>query len=245
MTETASQQRTATRIRQVRLGFAKTVPLLLGVFPFGIAYGVLAVQTGLSVFETMLMSAIVFAGGSQFLAVGMMASGVGGVMIVVSTLLVNLRHLVMGLSISPYLAESSPWWQRMAAFAMTDESYLVSITHYRDQGQVTGSPAFLLGSGLAIYVSWGIGSLIGALFGSAIADPAKFGLDFMMSVTFVTMLLPELKSARLIVVAAVSAAVATATYILVPGKWYIIIAVVAATLTGVLFEAIAEKKAAR
>lgn len=226
---------------QLRLGLIKTLPLALGAFPFGVAYGVVAIQAGLTVPETMLMSLVVFAGASQFMAVVMIASGVGIPLIVASTLLVNLRHLMMGLSLSPYLTEATPWWQRIVAFGMTDESYITSVTHYRDQVEEQGNPYFMLGSGGSIYVAWAIASLVGALAGHAISDPLKWGLDFAMPATFLTMLLPQIVSRRMAVVVAVSAVVATASYVLVPGKWYIILAVVAATLTGVVLETRAER----
>ena len=102
--------------RQFRAGVLKTLPVVVGVIPFGLAYGVLAVQADLSVGETMLMSLVVFAGASQFMAAGMFQAGAGGPMIVFSTLLMNLRHLVMGLSLSPYFSHETSRWRRMLAF---------------------------------------------------------------------------------------------------------------------------------
>ncbi|MHB1341164.1 MAG: AzlC family ABC transporter permease [Coriobacteriia bacterium] len=229
---------------QLRLGFVKTLPLALGAVPFGLAYGVVAIQAGLTVAETMLMSLVVFAGASQFMAVVMVQSGAGMVLIIVSTLLVNLRHLMMGLSISPYLSKATPWWQRVVAFGMTDESYLTSVTHYRDQVEDQGNPHFMLGAGGSIYVAWGVASLVGALAGNSISNPLEWGLDFAMPATFLTMLLPQVVSRRVGVVVLVSAVVATASYVLIPGKWYIILAVVAATATGVVLETLTEKRAA-
>ncbi|MFA5843499.1 MAG: AzlC family ABC transporter permease [Coriobacteriia bacterium] len=228
---------------QFRLGLARTLPLALGAVPFGLAYGVVAIQAGLTVPETLLMSLVVFAGASQFMAVVMIQSGAGIPLIVASTLLVNLRHLMMGLSLSPYLSEATPRWQRVLAFGMTDESYLTSVTHYREQDEGRVSPYFMLGSGGFIYVAWAAASLVGALVGHAISDPLGWGLDFAMPATFLTMLLPQIVSRRLAAVVTVSALVATAAYVLVPGKWYIILAVVAATATGVILETRAEKRA--
>ena len=229
---------------QFRLGVIKTLPLILGLIPFGLAYGIVAVQAGFTVAETVLMSLVVFAGASQFMAVVMIQAGAGMPLIIASTLLVNLRHLMMGLSISPYLSEATPWWQRLVAFAMTDESYVTSVTHYRDQEAEQGNPYFMLGSGGAIYIAWAAASLIGALLGASISDPLRWGLDFAMPATFLTMLLPQVVSRRLAAVVAVSAVVATASYVLIPGKWYIILAVVAATATGVALETLDERRAA-
>lgn len=229
---------------QFRLGLVKTLPLALGAVPFGLAYGIVAVQAGLTVAESVLMSLVVFAGASQFMAVVMVQAGVGIPLIVGSTLLLNLRHLMMGLSISPYLSEATPRWQRILAFGMTDESYLTSVTHYREQDEEQGNPYFMLGSGGSMYVLWALASLAGALAGHAISDPLRWGLDFAMPATFLTMLLPQIVSRRMGIVAMVSAAVATATYVLVPGKWYIVLAVIAATATGVVLETRADRRAA-
>jgi len=234
----------AENLHQMRLGLVKMVPLVLGAVPFGLAYGIVAVQSGLTVIETLAMSLIVFAGASQFMAVVMIQAGAGIPLIVASTLLVNLRHLMMGLSISPYLSETTPRWQRVLAFAMTDESYLTSITHYREPDNGQPNPYFMLGAGGSMYVTWAAASLVGALVGNAISNPLQWGLDFAMPATFLTMLLPQIVSRRLAAVVMVSGVVATATYVLVPGKWYIIVAVIAATVTGVVLETLAEKKVA-
>lgn len=228
---------------QFRLGLVKTLPLALGAFPFGLAYGVVATQAGLTVAETILMSLIVFAGASQFMAVVMLQAGAGTALIVASTFLVNLRHLVMGLSLSPYLSELTSRWQRILAFGMTDESYVTSVTHYREQDEAQGSPYFMLGSGGSIYVSWAVASLIGALVGHSIADPLKWGVDFAMPAAFLTMLVPQIVSRRVAAVVIVAATVATSAYVLIPGKWYIILAVLAGTVTGVVLETRAERRA--
>lgn len=221
---------------QLRLAIGKTLPLALGCVPFGLAYGVLSVRAGLTVAETMLMSLVVFAGASQLMAVVMLQAGAGFPLIVASTFLVNLRHLMMGLSISPYLTETTPWWQRILAFSMTDESYVTSVTHFREQEAAQGNPYFMLGSGGLIYVVWAAASLVGALAGQAVQDPLRWGLDFAMPATFLTMLLPQVVSRRLLAVVGASAAVATAAYVLVPGKWYIILAVATGTLLGLVLE---------
>ncbi len=228
----------------LRLGIAKSLPLALGVVPSGLVYGMLSVHAGLTVTETTLMSLIVFAGASQLQAVAMLQGGAGIPFIVASTFLINLRHLMMGLSISPYFTEATPWWRRVLAFGMSDESYLVSIGHYRDQQVTQGNPYFMLGSGATIYTVWALVSLIGALAGNAIHDPLRWGLDFAMPATFLTLLIPQLVSWRVGTVVTVTALVATVSYVLIPGKWYLIIAVIAGTLLGVILETAAEKRAA-
>lgn len=235
---------TTTDRHQLRLGIAKTLPLALGVAPFGLAYGILSISAGLTVAETVLMSLLVFAGASQLTAVAMLAGGAGIPLIVASTFLINLRHLVMGLSISPFFTETTAGWRRLLAFAMCDEAYLLSIGHYREQEASQGNPHFMLGAGGTIYVVWAITSVAGALAGHLIDDPLKWGLDFAMPATFLTMLLPQVVSRRMALVVLTSAVVATAAYLAIPGKWYMILAVIAGTVVGVALETGAERRAA-
>jgi 4-azaleucine resistance transporter AzlC len=223
-------------VRHFRSGFLKTLPVVVGVIPFGLAYGVVAVQAGLSIGETLLMSLVVFAGASQFMAAGMFQAGAGGPLIVFSTLLMNLRHLVMGLSLSPYLSHETPRWRRALAFGMTDETYLVSVTHFREGDELQGRPHFMLASALLMYVVWAVSSAAGAIAGHSISDPLAWGLDFAMPATFLTLLLPQVVSLRLLVVTLVAGAAATATYLLIPGKWYVLIAVAAGMAAGLLLE---------
>lgn len=230
--------------REFALGMRKIAPLVLGVVPFGLAYGVVATQAGLTVAETVLMSLVVFAGASQFMAVVMIGGGAGIPLIVASTLLINLRHLLMGLSLSPYLSEQRPAWQRFLAFGMADEVYLTSVTHYAESGLEQGSPYFMLGSAVLLYSVWVVTSLVGAVAGSSVGDPLRWGLDFAMPATFLTMLLPQVTSRRLLAVVVTAAVAATASYLLIPGKWYIIIAAVAGTLVGVAMETAEEGRAA-
>lgn len=243
MADTVTAERARQRRRQFRLGVLKTTPLVIGVLPFGLAYGIIATQAGLTIAETMLMSLLVFAGASQFMAVVMLQSGAGIPLIVASTFLVNLRHLVMGLSISPYLATLKPRWHRLLAFGMADEAYLTTITHYRAQGEDDGDPYFMLGANSCVYVVWAVTSLIGAWAGNSIPDPTRWGLDFAMPATFLTMLLTQVGSKRTAFVLGTAALVAVASFVLVPGKWYIILAVVAGVVTGVAIETIEERRA--
>jgi len=226
---------------QFRLGIIKTLPLVLGLIPFGLAYGIVAVQAGFTVAETILMSVVVFAGTAQFMAVVMVQSGAGILLVIASTLLVNLRYLVMGLSLSPYLSETTPRWQRFLAFIISDESYLTSVTHYRDEAEAQGNRYFMLASGGAMYITWNFLSLVGALAAHSITDPLKWGLDFAMPATFLTMLLPHVVTRRLALVVVTAGTVATTAFVLIPGQWYIIVAVVAAVIVGVTLETLEDE----
>lgn len=209
---------------------------MIGVVPFGLAYGIVASQTGLSIAETTLMSLVVFAGAAQFMAVSMLQSGVSAPFIVLSTLMINLRHLLMGLSLSPYLMKQKSIWHYLLAFGMVDESYATTVSHYQSSESDQGNPYFMLGSAAGLYAFWAASSVAGGLLGRSIKDPLSWGLDFAMPATFLSLLIPQIKSKRIFVVTAVAAVVAVAAFVLVPGKWYIIIAALTATALGAAME---------
>ena len=224
------------------LGLKKTVPLIVGVIPFGLAYGIMGSQAGLTIAEITFMSMTVFAGAAQFMAVEMISQNVGLVFIVVSTLLINLRHILMGLSLSQYLNKLKNGWLYLLAFGMTDENYAVTINHYQNSGRDEGDPWFMLGSSFGMYVFWIGSSIIGGLLGYSIKDPLSWGLDFAMPATFLSLLIPQIKSMRILIVILVSGASAVAAYLLIPGKWYIIIATVLAAVAGTTMEIMKERR---
>lgn len=213
--------------------FKDTMPLGLGVFVFGTVYGVMAAQTGLTLAETVSMSVLVLAGSSQFVAVGMLAQGIPAAQVIFSTLLINIRYLLMGASLAPFLRGVKLPGLALAAHLTTDESYAMSMNHFRAKG---GSAYYLMGSGFNILVTWSGGSAVGFLAGQLVGDLARWGLDFVFVAAFIALLVPQLKGRTLWVVGLVSALVSTATAQVLPGMWYIMAAVIAAVAAGVTFE---------
>lgn len=224
------------------LGIKKTMPLMVGVIPFGLAYGIMGIQAGLKLPELTLMSMFVFAGSAQFMAVGMIKEGISFTLIVISTLLINLRHLLMGLSLAPYLNRQKTRWLYLLAFGMVDESYASTINHYKESGSEQGNPFFMFGAAFGMYIFWIGSSLIGAILGYSIKDPLSWGLDFAMPATFLSILVLQIKSVRIMTVFFVSGISAVAANIYIPGKWYIIIATVVATATGTFMELTEESR---
>lgn len=224
------------------IGARKTIPLMIGVIPFGLAYGIMASQAGLTVAEIVFMSIVVFAGSAQFMVVGMISQGVGFAFIVFSTILINLRHLLMGLSLSPYLNKLKSSWLYTLAFGMVDESYATTINHYQNSGSSEGNPYFMLGSGAGMYLFWIGSSLIGGVLGHSIKDPLSWGLDFAMPATFLSILIPQITSIRMFAVMLISGTCTIIAYLYIPGKWYIIIATAAATTAGTIMEILEERR---
>lgn len=162
------------------------LPLLVGVVPFGAAYAVTARAAGLSLLETQLMSLLVFAGGAQFSAAGLVAAGAGPWTLVATTLLINLRHVLYGLA----LGATTPlagWRRVLAAHLLTDEAFAVHVTLGR------GRSAFLIGAGATLFVAWNLATFVGAVFARWVPDPAAIGLDLIFPLAFLALLVPLLR----------------------------------------------------
>ncbi len=179
------------------------VPLWLGVIPFALAYAVTARGAGLSLIETQALSLFVFAGSAQVSAAGLFATGAGGLSIVLTTFLLNVRHVLYGLSLSqtvPLTRTQVP----IAGFFLTDEAFGVAIAR--------GARTFrtLLGTELSLFVSWNLATLVGALSSSAIPDPQKLGVDIVFPLAFLALLVPLLRTRAEVTVALASGLMAWA-----------------------------------
>ncbi len=222
-------------------GVRDALPILLGVVPFGATFGIVGLTVGLTPLETVLMSLAVFAGAAQFISVTMLGMGVADfTLIVLTTLLINLRHLLMGASLAPYLTRLPLARQALLAFVMVDESYAVTMDRIARHGY---SDSHQLGASAALYVAWFLATVAGVLLGEYIPDPLAWGLDFALPATFLAMLVPRLATPASLAVCLVAAVVAVAAALLLPGKWYILLAALAATLVGGLLEPSPDKEA--
>ena len=215
--------------REFRAGVRDTLPLMLGVFPFGLAYGIFGQSVGLTPGETVLMSLTVFAGAAQFISLPMFAAGSGLVMISLTALLINLRHLLMGASLVPYMEKLPMAWKAFLCFGMADETYAVTISRAQTVGY---SRDYHFASNATGYITWAVSSVLGVLLGSHISNPLAWGLDFAMPATFLALLIPRLVDRTSLVVAGVAGVVSVAAAVLIPGKWYIILACLAAVAVG-------------
>lgn len=168
-------------------GFRRMMPLWLGVVPFGVAYAVTARDAGLSLLETQALSVFVFAGSAQVSAVGLFAAGAAGVTIVLTTLLLNIRHLLYGLSLSRRIP-LSPAQKPVAAYFLTDEAFGIAAA------EPASSFVFLLGAELSLFVTWNLSTLGGALLGGAVLDPEGLGVDLVFPLAFVALLVPLVRT---------------------------------------------------
>lgn len=210
-------------------GARRTAPLIVVALTWGAVFGVLARQVGLTVAESMLMSGMVFAGGSQLIALEMWRAPVPVVEIIVTTLVVNLRHVLMGAAIHPWFKRVPPLRRYGATYFLTDESWALT-----QQAMASGQrdAAFLLGSGLTLFVFWVSGAWLGQTLGSVIADPAAWGLDFISVAVFAALLVGMWKGRATLLPWIVAAGVALLAAQTLPGKWYILLGGLAGSVVG-------------
>jgi 4-azaleucine resistance transporter AzlC len=199
---------------------------------FGLVFGVLSRQSGLTLAEACVMSAAVNAGSSQLVALSMWAAPIPVVAIVATTLLVNMRHVLMGMTLRPWYASLPAPAAYGTFFFLTDGAWaLASIELQR--GSADG--AFMLGVGLLMYVCWVGATLAGRITGAAIHDPSSWGLDFAITAVFIALLVSLARSRRSPVVLSwgLAATVALAAHALLPGNWYVLLGAAAGALPAI------------
>jgi 4-azaleucine resistance transporter AzlC len=217
-----------------RRGFVATLPLAPGIVAFGLLYGVMARQVGLSPWEAGAMSLIVHAGSAQFTALGMWQTA-GAVPIILTTLVINLRHMLMGASVAPYLRGLSPVWKALLALWMSDESYALAIAEY-EHGR--GSHWYFLGANVGVYLAWPTSGLLGALLGASVPEPSQYGLDLVFPLGFLGLLTAFLKDRIGVAVALAAGGLALLGTFVLPGKWAILVAGILGSGLGLLLEEI-------
>jgi 4-azaleucine resistance transporter AzlC len=167
---------------------------MVGVVPFGVIFGALAVASGIPAWMAVAMSAFVFAGSAQFVAIGLIAGGAGILLIVLTTFLVNVRHNLYAATLAPYIGTLPPRWLMPLAFWLTDETYVVVIQHFQQHKSSPYKRWYYLGSALTMYTLWQVATWFGIWAGNSISDPAGWGLDFALPATFIVMLLPQIRT---------------------------------------------------
>jgi 4-azaleucine resistance transporter AzlC len=215
-----------------------TIPLVIGASPFGLIFGAIAVTSGLSPSGAMAMSLFVFAGSSQFIAAGLVASGAGVGIIVLTTFIVNLRHALYSATLAPHLKDLPQRWLAPLGFWLTDESFVVAARRFSQPDPSPFRHWYLLGSAVFMYTNWQVWTYIGLRTGQAVPaeQVAGLGLDFAALATFTGMLVPLLRTRPMFFAALVGGVSAVLFYSL-PGKIGLILASLLGVAAGVVSEA--------
>ncbi|MBB6015430.1 AzlC family ABC transporter permease [Deinococcus radiopugnans] len=188
-------------------GLRAFVPLIPGVVPFGMVAGIAAVQAGFSPLQSMAFSVIGYAGSAQLIASQLFAAHTPVVLIVLATLVVNLRFAMYSASIRPLLAGVSAARRWPLAYGLTDQSYAVALGRPAAE---TNPAAYYAGAATLMWLTWQVGTAVGALLGARI--PADWPLDFAVPLSFIALLAPVLRSRPQLLAAVVSALVAVAAH---------------------------------
>ena len=143
---------------------------------FGLVYGLSARAAGFSPIEASAMSVLVFAGASQFVAVGYVLGGFSWLAIVLLTAFLNARHLLYAAALAPYLSEERRPMRAGMAHLLTDEAFALAIAHFRRIGR-SDVRGYWLGAIVSTFIPWNVATLVGVTIGGSIPDPARFGLD--------------------------------------------------------------------
>lgn len=203
-----------------RRGVLDIAPVLVAATPIGLLWGTLAAGKGLSPLEAGLMSGSVFAGAAQFVALEVWREPVPWILLTVTALIVNIRHVLMGASLSRHMGGIDRRWHPLLMFFMVDESWAFSERRAQTKPLTL---AYYFGLSLPMWVAWTTTSVIGAAVGRSFGDPVAIGLDFAFSALFISIIAGFWKGPRTGAVLGASAIAAAIAKLHVPGAWYIII----------------------
>lgn len=218
--------------REFLRGIADQLPLQLGVVPFGLVFGVLGVASGLSPMQTILMSSIVFGGASQVVFAQLWATGASPLIVGSSVAVINLRHMLYSAAVAKYLRRLSLRWRMILGYLLTDEAFAVSIKRFENTDRPDLAHYHLLGSGLTLWICWQISTIVGVVAGATIPD--ELNLGFAIPLTFMALVLPNLRRWSDIAAAIGASLVALFGQGLPWNAWIILAAVVGIAVGGAL-----------
>ncbi|MCM2473990.1 AzlC family ABC transporter permease [Rhizobium sp. CG5] len=209
---------TASPSSQFQAGLRRMLPLIVAVLPVGLVFGAVGATKGLSPLEITLMSALVFAGGSQFVAMDIWTHPASWVGVGFAALLVNVRHVLMSASIATKMDGFKSLQKGAGLLFLADEIWAMAEFRAREAAL---TPRFYAGLVIPFYLAWVLSGLAGGLLGTLIGDPALIGLDFAFPAVFIVLIMGFWKGSETGVVLVASAACALAVHHYVPGVWYI------------------------
>ncbi|MGC9348749.1 MAG: AzlC family ABC transporter permease [Anaerolineae bacterium] len=214
-------------------GVVRALPIVMGYIPIGFAYGVLAQQAGLSLFNTVAMSVLVYAGSSQLIAVSLFGAGAPALSTILTTFVVNLRHMLFSAALSPYLKGWSKGALAAFAYELTDESFALHSVQFAS-GVPPKAEVFALNA--TAQLSWIFGGWLGAVVGGRITDVRPWALDYTLPAMFVALLVMQIKARIEVVVAVLTGLLAVLLTLWGMGQWSVILATVVGATLGVALE---------
>lgn len=221
-------------------GAIRSVPIVMGYIPIGLAFGILAANVGLSSSETTSMSIIVYAGSAQLISLSLIENQAGLLTIVMTTFLVNLRHTLMSAALAPHLGHLNRLQQVLFAYELTDESFAI---HSRDFKEEINPPVIrILTTNALAHLSWIGGSVLGFYTGALFTNLESWGIDYALPAMFIALLAIQLEDKKKYIVAALSMLFSSLLFLQHDGHWYIIAATLAGATAGALLDFLPDNK---
>jgi 4-azaleucine resistance transporter AzlC len=204
---------------ELRSALIDIAPALVAGAPIGVLFGALADAKGMTPLETVLMSALVFAGGAQFAAIELWQTPPPMLALLVSTALINARHILMGTSLMPKLAHLRPLQRLLGCTVMADENWALAERRAAGRALTAG---YFLGMGAIFWANWVLWSTVGALLGPVLGDPKRFGADFAFVSIFISLIVQLSKGRRAVGIVIASASIAALVHAVVGSPWHVL-----------------------
>jgi predicted branched-subunit amino acid permease len=218
-------------LSEVRAGLRQVLPVLVAVLPFGLVYGAIATDAGMTVGQTVGFSAAVYGGASQFVALEMIGVGSPVILVALSVFALNFRHVLYSASIGRKLTRFSPVQKAAAFFLLTDPTFASAEARAAEKPL---TKTFYFAYNIALYIAWLLSSLAGALFGGLIEDPKAFALDFILPVYFLTLLMGFRARTAFYPVVFASAVTSIVLFVTVGPPWHVTFGALGGILYAVL-----------
>jgi len=222
----------------LRDGLHAAWPVCLGFIPIGLSLGVLAQKAGLGPLHVLLMSVLVFAGGSQFIAVAMLGSGVSMTTIVATTFVINLRHLLMSSAMAVHFPRASRRFLALFAYGITDESFAVNMARFRAEGWDRWRA---LTVNQATNFVW-IASTVAGVYVGNLVPAGAFGIDYALTAMFICLLTFQFRERLHILTALIAALLSVSLSLVIPGNLHIIAASCGAATAGFVVKRLLRKR---
>lgn len=208
------------KLQILKKGFLDVIPLTIPVIPFGIIYGVVGIEIGLSPLLVFCMSFIIFAGSSQIAFAQLFSAGASPLVMISSVAVINSRHFLYGAVLSQYLSKLNCYWKILLGYLMTDQAFSVSLSYFKKNYKKKNIHFHMLGSGSTLWFLWQLSTLGGIILGNIV--PEQLGLTFAIPLTFLSLIISELRKKDHLIIIAVSGLASLAFYDF-PFKIYIIV----------------------
>ena len=190
----------------LRDGATAVAPLLIGVIPFGLIFGVTAAGSAVGGGLGYATSLIIFAGAAQLATVQLLTAGSAAAVVIATALVINARHLMYSGALAPHFRQFPLAWRIALPYVLTDQAFAVSITRYDEHTDPDYKRWFFLGGALSLWTTWQLTSAAGVLLGASV--PASWSLDFAIPLVFLALLVPAVKDRPSLAAAVVGGGVA-------------------------------------